>query len=267
VSSGYKFNTFLLATIYPASVNNVNPEKDVLSLVLGVDISPIPCPCISSISIPHPPRFHLWYRSPHTYNCRSQLTSPIVQDDDYILNLPYARYLGFLDEDTDIVIFKNIRYAASPENQNRWKKPQPPQHIDDLQDGYEGGTCYQAFPGWMGHVVPSLHHSPYFSLVLLWHWLTLGTEAQCTALREGVDGRIDFPCRGSRWRSMRRRIVCSLMFTSLGRRSTPPPTPSPSFSGFMVAVMVFCLIPVSLLTHSFWIKGCLFRDTPDNCLE
>lgn len=244
-------------------MNNVNPDKDVLSLVLGVDISLIPCPCISCISIPHPPRFHLGYRSPHTYNCRSQLTSPIVQDDDYILNLPYARYLGFLDEDTDIVIFKNIRYAASPENQNRWKKPQPPQHIDDLQDGYEGGTCYQAFPGWMGHVV-----RPSCSLVLLLAWLNLGTEAECTALREGVDGRIDFPCRGSRWRSMRRRIVCSLMFTSLGRRSTPPPTLSPSFSGFMGEVMVFRLIPVFSLTDtSFWIKGCLFRDTLDHCRE
>src|SRR2546423_6399024 len=87
----------------------------------------------------------------------------VVADDDYILNLPYARYLGFLDEDHDIVIFKNIRFAASPETQNRWKKPQSPVPVDELQDGYEGGTCYQAYPGWMGHVV---YHNVSVRLIL-----------------------------------------------------------------------------------------------------
>lgn len=43
--------------------------------------------------------------------------------------------------------FTNIRFAAAPVGELRWKKPAPPPKISGIQDGKSGNQCLQALPG------------------------------------------------------------------------------------------------------------------------
>lgn len=82
------------------------------------------------------------------------------------LTLPYASYKAYSYDVTDDVstytgwgedkicvdsklwiqyyVFKNIRFAAPPTGERRWKKPAPPLTETGVQDGSVGYQCNQA---------------------------------------------------------------------------------------------------------------------------
>ncbi|KAF2087217.1 alpha/beta-hydrolase, partial [Saccharata proteae CBS 121410] len=62
-----------------------------------------------------------------------------------LLHLPYATYRAeSYHESKDYYRFKNIRFAAPPTGGNRWKKPQSPPSMTEIQDGSVGWACHQA---------------------------------------------------------------------------------------------------------------------------
>ncbi|BFZ61486.1 hypothetical protein YB2330_002552 [Saitoella coloradoensis] len=66
--------------------------------------------------------------------------------------LPYATYAAAAyNAQTDVYIFKNIRFAAPPTGPLRFQPPQSP--VDEtslgVQDGSVGNICYQADPMWI----------------------------------------------------------------------------------------------------------------------
>ncbi|KAH9907330.1 Alpha/Beta hydrolase protein [Xylariomycetidae sp. FL2044] len=64
-----------------------------------------------------------------------------------VLDLPYASYRASeYRSESDVYIFKNIRYAAPPTGNLRWAKPAPPMNESGIQDGSLGHICHQAAP-------------------------------------------------------------------------------------------------------------------------
>ncbi|KAK8184806.1 Alpha/Beta hydrolase protein [Phyllosticta capitalensis] len=60
------------------------------------------------------------------------------------LTLPYARIKAkSYDAKNDIYIFKNIPFAAPPQDELRWTAPQPPQKSESQIDGSHGPQCVQ----------------------------------------------------------------------------------------------------------------------------
>ncbi|KAI5861375.1 alpha/beta-hydrolase [Durotheca rogersii] len=71
------------------------------------------------------------------------------QDELPVIDLPYASYRAVrYDDDNDIYVFKNIRFAAPPVGDLRWAKPAPPlnETSKGVQDGSFGNECVQAAP-------------------------------------------------------------------------------------------------------------------------
>ncbi|EKG17965.1 Carboxylesterase type B [Macrophomina phaseolina MS6] len=67
------------------------------------------------------------------------------QDELPTLTLPYGTWRASeYNADADVYTFKNIRFAAPPTGENRWRKPQPPINNDTVQDGSYGPICVQA---------------------------------------------------------------------------------------------------------------------------
>ncbi|KKY22420.1 putative lipase 2 [Diplodia seriata] len=67
------------------------------------------------------------------------------QDELPTLTLPYGTWRASeYNADADVYTFKNIRFAAPPTGDNRWRKPQPPANNDTIQDGSYGPICVQA---------------------------------------------------------------------------------------------------------------------------
>ncbi|RPA91844.1 alpha/beta-hydrolase [Choiromyces venosus 120613-1] len=61
------------------------------------------------------------------------------------LTIPYATYKAYsYDVTDDYYTFKNIRFAAPPVGDLRWKKPAPPLTQIEVQDGTIGFQCNQA---------------------------------------------------------------------------------------------------------------------------
>ncbi|KAK0640224.1 Secreted lipase [Lasiodiplodia hormozganensis] len=61
------------------------------------------------------------------------------------LTLPYGTWRASeYNADADVYVFKNIRFAAAPIGNLRWRKPQPPANNDTIQDGSYGPICVQA---------------------------------------------------------------------------------------------------------------------------
>lgn len=66
-----------------------------------------------------------------------------------ILTVMYAKLLSalkssLLNNDLQIYVFKNIRFAAPPVGNLRWAKPAPPNPESSIQDGSYGPICVQA---------------------------------------------------------------------------------------------------------------------------
>jgi hypothetical protein len=80
-------------------------------------------------------------------------TTTTTADTTYTLSLPYATYLGTLDETNDILLFSNVRYAAAPTGGDRWQTPKPPLTTSGIQNGSQGGSCFAALPNWVGKVI------------------------------------------------------------------------------------------------------------------
>lgn len=80
-------------------------------------------------------------------------TTTTTADTTFTLALPYATYLGTLDETNDILLFSNIRYAAAPTGTDRWQTPKPPLTTSGIQNGSQGGSCFTALPNWAGKVI------------------------------------------------------------------------------------------------------------------
>jgi len=64
-----------------------------------------------------------------------------------LFHLPYATYrASSYDELDDVYTFTNIRFAAPPTGQFRFKAPQRPFKQLKIQDGSRGHSCYQSVP-------------------------------------------------------------------------------------------------------------------------
>ncbi|KAF8466995.1 Alpha/Beta hydrolase protein [Kalaharituber pfeilii] len=68
-----------------------------------------------------------------------------------LLKLPYATYrAATYDKSEDYYVFRNIRFAAPPVGNLRWRPPQPPAVQQGIQDGSVGYQCFQAVPQQFG---------------------------------------------------------------------------------------------------------------------
>ncbi|KAF2396613.1 alpha/beta-hydrolase [Trichodelitschia bisporula] len=64
-----------------------------------------------------------------------------------VVTLPYGQHRASkYDAATDIYTFNNIRFAAAPVGDLRWKKPQPPLPVAGVQDGSKGAACISIVP-------------------------------------------------------------------------------------------------------------------------
>ncbi|KAI5781690.1 Alpha/Beta hydrolase protein [Peziza echinospora] len=64
-----------------------------------------------------------------------------------LLKLPYATYrAATYDKSDDYYVFRNIRFAAPPVGDLRWRAPQAPLTQTGVQDGSVGNQCLQATP-------------------------------------------------------------------------------------------------------------------------
>ncbi|TGZ77361.1 alpha/beta-hydrolase [Ascodesmis nigricans] len=76
-----------------------------------------------------------------------------------VLNLPYASYKAYsYDVSDDYYVFKNIRFAAPPTGERRWKKPEPPAQETGVQDGHTGYQCNQALNALLSFGYPILQN-------------------------------------------------------------------------------------------------------------
>ncbi|KAF8868623.1 Alpha/Beta hydrolase protein [Infundibulicybe gibba] len=65
-----------------------------------------------------------------------------------IADLGYAKYQGFVDPTTDNTHFLGIRYAAAPTGPLRWRRPQAPLDIAEIQQANaQPPMCFQAGQG------------------------------------------------------------------------------------------------------------------------
>ncbi|KAJ7167191.1 Alpha/Beta hydrolase protein, partial [Mycena crocata] len=65
-----------------------------------------------------------------------------------IIDLGYARYQGLVNTTTNLTIFLGIRYAAAPVGELRFRAPQPPLNITEVQQATEQpNQCFQAPSG------------------------------------------------------------------------------------------------------------------------
>ncbi|OLL21704.1 Secreted lipase [Neolecta irregularis DAH-3] len=78
-----------------------------------------------------------------------------------VVSLGYAQYRASeYDPIQDFYIFRNIRFAAPPVGNQRWKYPAPPLHEDGIQDGSIGYGCYNSAPGILSIALPALKFFP-----------------------------------------------------------------------------------------------------------
>ncbi|KAL4881111.1 carboxylesterase family protein [Aspergillus karnatakaensis] len=62
-----------------------------------------------------------------------------------LLKLPYGTWRAHqYDQETEVYVFRNIRYAAPPVGDLRWAKPVPPEYIKGIQNGSYGLNCIPA---------------------------------------------------------------------------------------------------------------------------
>ncbi|KAJ7149873.1 Alpha/Beta hydrolase protein [Mycena crocata] len=62
-----------------------------------------------------------------------------------IIDLGYARYQGTVDTTTNLTTFLGIRYAAAPVGELRFRAPQPPSKVTEVQQATEQpNQCFQA---------------------------------------------------------------------------------------------------------------------------
>lgn len=72
-----------------------------------------------------------------------------------ILTLPYGSYKAYsYDVTDDYYYFKNIRFAAPPVGDLRWKKPADPLQETGVADGSVGYQCPQALPSTLSFAYP-----------------------------------------------------------------------------------------------------------------
>jgi Carboxylesterase family len=75
-----------------------------------------------------------------------------------VVDLGYVKQRATAYNETyDFYVYRNIRYAAPPLGDLRFRKPQPPIHQDEIQDGdipIEQTFCHQTYP-------PFLPQSPF----------------------------------------------------------------------------------------------------------
>jgi carboxylesterase type B len=82
-------------------------------------------------------------------------------------------------------VFTNIRFAAPPTGDLRWKKPIPPAPISGIQDGKSGYSCKQILPKRGLNFVGSYNEEPWATSVdeliggtgsALWPYFTTSSE-------------------------------------------------------------------------------------------
>ncbi|KAJ7920201.1 Alpha/Beta hydrolase protein, partial [Mycena leptocephala] len=69
----------------------------------------------------------------------------VSADAASIIDLGYARYQGTVDPLANITTFLGIRYAAAPTGELRFRAPEPPHHVDGVQEATsQPNQCFQA---------------------------------------------------------------------------------------------------------------------------